>query len=553
MTALGVLNTTAMSERSRKLAVDLIGKRLLVTNFCGTDQEKDLTEPANCGGLGRLRHFRRATPKHWPANPLPIDPACAALGLSPTAELRTQVFQLAVCNWRCWYCFVPFPLLAANRAHSRWVTASDLVDLYTQDPNRPRVIDLTGGQPDLVPEWVPWMMKELRLRGLENEVFIWSDDNLSTDYFWRYLTKEDMRLIVEYPKYGRVCCFKGFDAESFAYNTNDILFSSHMGDAGTGLIYMKQRWYSPELGRFLSPDPTGEGADVNRYRYCGNEPVDAVDPMGLWDSTDWPTRQPVHERMSKAAAYIANFDPINDFEFLEGLEKGCTYPDLPDGTAALANYHEQRSTLVCVGLYLMNPIVYYRIKPDPNGLTARSQDGDLSYWHSMAIPGVKMKPKAMQTLMVDWICQQYAIALAAWDTDPKTSGEQIGRALHTLEDSYALSHAARERKYDREGDLTFGAITRFQDYSVQDPTRHHTGDVMPNLFAMDDISVAGTCAALAAADLLKMLREGKSDAEVRTWLVEGPDAPLALSRTANGGFGCIYGGSEPDYVPRPKR
>jgi RHS repeat-associated protein len=61
---------------------------------------------------------------------------------------------------------------------------------------------------------------------------------------------------------------------------NDILFSSHMYDAGTGLVYMKQRWYAPELGRFLSPDPTGEGADVNRYRYCGNTPVNMVDPTG---------------------------------------------------------------------------------------------------------------------------------------------------------------------------------------------------------------------------------------------------------------------------------
>jgi hypothetical protein len=81
------------------------------------------------------------------------------------------------------------------------------------------MIDLTGGQPDLVPEWVPWMMRELKLRGLEDQVYLWSDDNLSNDYFWRYLSEQDIELVAGFRNYGRVCCFKGFNAESFSFNT----------------------------------------------------------------------------------------------------------------------------------------------------------------------------------------------------------------------------------------------------------------------------------------------------------------------------------------------
>jgi hypothetical protein len=81
------------------------------------------------------------------------------------------------------------------------------------------MIDLTGGQPDLVPEWVPWMMNEVRARGLESDIYLWSDDNLSNDYFWRFLSDQERELIAEYNNYGRVCCFKGFNAESFAFNT----------------------------------------------------------------------------------------------------------------------------------------------------------------------------------------------------------------------------------------------------------------------------------------------------------------------------------------------
>lgn len=213
------IDTDAISDRYRSLALDIDGERLLVTKFSGTAQENDFTEPANCNGFGRIRHFRRTSANGWLPNPLPIDPACKALNLPRTDVLRAQVFQNAVCNWRCWYCFVPFELLTGNRKYSDWLPPAQLVDLYLDQPNPPKMIDLTGGQPDLTPEWVPWMMSELLDRGLEKEIYLWSDDNLSTDYFWRFLSEKQREMIAAYPKYGRVCCFKGFNSESFAFNT----------------------------------------------------------------------------------------------------------------------------------------------------------------------------------------------------------------------------------------------------------------------------------------------------------------------------------------------
>lgn len=211
----------SLALRSR--AVDTDARRLLVTDFRGSKQQRDLTEPVNCGGYGRIRHFRRRTAAGWPPNPLPIEPALRALGSSDgathAAELRTQVFQNAACNWRCWYCFVDFALLSADPRRGAWLSADELVDLYLAEPDRPPVIDLTGGQPDLVPEWVPWMMGALRDRGLDGMVYLWSDDNLSSDYFWRFLTDADRELIAGYRRYGKVGCFKGYSAASFAFNT----------------------------------------------------------------------------------------------------------------------------------------------------------------------------------------------------------------------------------------------------------------------------------------------------------------------------------------------
>jgi uncharacterized Fe-S cluster-containing radical SAM superfamily protein len=214
------INTEVLSARYRAASVDLEGKRLLITNFLNTEQEKDLSEPPNCGGIGRIRHFRRETSSSWALNPLPIDPACKALGLPSTDMIRAQVFQNAACNWRCWYCYVPFDLLRANPDYSDWLSPATLIDRYLDQPDPPPIIDLTGGQPDLVPEWVPWMMAEIKNRGLEQQIYLWSDDNLSNDYFWKFLSNADIELIATYPKYGRVCCFKGFNAESFAFNTS---------------------------------------------------------------------------------------------------------------------------------------------------------------------------------------------------------------------------------------------------------------------------------------------------------------------------------------------
>jgi uncharacterized Fe-S cluster-containing radical SAM superfamily protein len=213
------IDTEAMSARLRAKSVDRDLRRLLVTKFVGTRQEADLAEPPNCGGFGRIRHFTRATSDGWPENPLPLDPGTAALGLDRQVQMNAQVFQNAVCNWRCWYCYVPFNMLNGDPERSAWIDAPTLVDWYLDQVSPPPMIDLSGGQPDLVPEWTLWMVEALTERQLANPPFLWIDDNLSNDYYWRYLTDEDIATIAAYPSIGRVGCFKGYDAESFAFNT----------------------------------------------------------------------------------------------------------------------------------------------------------------------------------------------------------------------------------------------------------------------------------------------------------------------------------------------
>jgi RHS repeat-associated protein len=58
------------------------------------------------------------------------------------------------------------------------------------------------------------------------------------------------------------------------------LFAGYRYDAETGLYYVRARYYSPQLGRFLQPDPIGISGGRNLYAYVNNDPVNLTDPNG---------------------------------------------------------------------------------------------------------------------------------------------------------------------------------------------------------------------------------------------------------------------------------
>ncbi|UNK42125.1 polymorphic toxin type 50 domain-containing protein [Luteimonas sp. S4-F44] len=67
-------------------------------------------------------------------------------------------------------------------------------------------------------------------------------------------------------------------------NYDGIGYTGHRQDGATGLVYMQQRYYDSEVGRFLSVDPVTAYdlpiAGFNRYRYAANNPYRFTDPDG---------------------------------------------------------------------------------------------------------------------------------------------------------------------------------------------------------------------------------------------------------------------------------
>ncbi len=66
---------------------------------------------------------------------------------------------------------------------------------------------------------------------------------------------------------------------------NPYRYASYRADASTGLYYCWNRYYAPELGRFLTrdiyPGETSDPVTMNPYLYCGGDPVNYVDPSGM--------------------------------------------------------------------------------------------------------------------------------------------------------------------------------------------------------------------------------------------------------------------------------
>jgi RHS repeat-associated protein len=67
---------------------------------------------------------------------------------------------------------------------------------------------------------------------------------------------------------------------------NPFRFPGQYYDSQTGLHYNYHRYYQPETGRYVTPDPIGLGGGVNLYGYVENDPVGSADPSGLYKSKD---------------------------------------------------------------------------------------------------------------------------------------------------------------------------------------------------------------------------------------------------------------------------
>ena len=119
----------------------------------------------------------------------------------------------------------------------------------------------------------------------------------------------------------------------------NYLFQGQRRDLVTDLDNARNRWYSPSLARFLTPDPTGFDAGQNNfYAVEGNGPTDMLDPSGLAGAGDHPVAANVIE---KFLAFLTG-DAVN---VAAGFQTGQTLPNHNFGPQGGVK-HPERDALV---------------------------------------------------------------------------------------------------------------------------------------------------------------------------------------------------------------
>ncbi|WP_177327408.1 RHS repeat-associated core domain-containing protein, partial [Pseudomonas sp. BRG-100] len=77
-----------------------------------------------------------------------------------------------------------------------------------------------------------------------------------------------------YRAYGQIARFDVGKIE------NPLRFQGQYFDQESGLHYNRHRYYNPDIGRYLTPDPVKLAGGINGYQYVPN-PTGWVDPLGL--------------------------------------------------------------------------------------------------------------------------------------------------------------------------------------------------------------------------------------------------------------------------------
>ncbi|MFM0045469.1 RHS repeat-associated core domain-containing protein [Paraburkholderia sediminicola] len=189
------------------------------------------------------------------------------------------------------------------------------------------------------------------------------------------LTDANQQIVTQYryEPYGKTTLAGAADANPQQYTGRE--------NDGTGLYYYRNRYYSPQTGRFISEDPVGwASGQTNAYAYVNGNPVSLYDPFGLWSISGG-----VHVVVGGQGTLYGDGWSITGVGIRGGIGLGGGFSIDPNGTVPSKN---NVGSSVTVGGYGEASAGWGPV----TGSIGYSRGVEVNQSGSSGIPGIGMRP-----------------------------------------------------------------------------------------------------------------------------------------------------------------